>query len=133
MNMKRHTLHYLVLSCVMAVAQGAFAEPEPSGEKESEDKYLFHPDESKHTDFETDVDPLHEEALQGFDCMDQDEDGYLSEGELEGRDQCVKNAEERGLEASTRTALILDLMDADRDLRVSKREFNIWNEMRTQQ
>ena len=104
----------------------------PSGQK-SENQYLFHPDESKQTDFDTDVEPLHEESLQGFDCMDRDDDGYLSENELDARDECVNNAKERGLEASSRTALILDLMDADRDLRISKREFNIWNEMRSQQ
>jgi Ca2+-binding EF-hand superfamily protein len=101
--------------------------------EESVDQYLFHPDKSKQKDFDTDVNPLHEEALQGFDCMDKDGDGYLLKSELEAREQCVDNAKERGLEASSRTPVILDLMDADRDSRVSKREFNIWNEMRFQQ
>ncbi len=132
MNMKSQTLKYLVLCCAMASAQASFAEEGSSGE-DSDDQYLYQPDESRLPDFETEVEPLHEESLQGFDCMDRDGDGYLSEDELENRDECVSNAKERGLEASTRTALILDLMDADRDLRVSKREFNIWNEMKVQQ
>jgi hypothetical protein len=116
----------------MASAQASFAEEGATGE-DSDDQYLYQPDESKLTDFETDVVPLHEESLQGFDCMDRDDDGYLSENELENRAECVDNAKERELEASTRTSLILTLMDADRDLRVSKREFNIWNEMKVQQ
>ncbi len=132
MKMKSQTLKYLVLCCAMAGAQASFAEEGASGE-DSEDQYLYQPDESKLTDFETDVVPLHEESLQGFDCMDRDDDGYLSEDELENRAECVNNAKERELEASTSTALILTLMDADRDLRVSKREFNIWNEMKVQQ
>lgn len=132
MNIKYQSLKYLVLCCAIASAQASLADSASSGE-DSDDQYLFHPDESKQTDFETDVEPLHEESLQGFDCMDRDDDGYLSENELEARGECVNNAKERGLEASDRTALILDLMDADRDLRVSKREFNIWNEMKAQQ
>lgn len=132
MKMKCLTLKYLVMCCVMVSAPALYAEPTPSSEN-SDDKYLFHPDKSKQTDFDTDVQPLHEKSLQGFDCMDRDEDGYLSESELEARGECVVNAEERGLDASDRTSLVLDLMDADRDLRVSKREFNIWNEMRSQQ
>ena len=132
MKMKSQTLKYLVLCCAMASAQASFAEEGATGE-DSDDQYLYQPDESKLTDFETDVVPLHEESLQGFDCMDRDDDGYLSENELENRAECVNNAKERELEASTRTSLILTLMDADRDLRVSKREFNIWNEMKVQQ
>ena len=65
--------------------------------------------------------------------MDQDGNGYLTASELETRGECVENAEKRGLETSTRTSVVLGLMDADRDRRVSKREFNIWNEMRSQQ
>jgi hypothetical protein len=132
MKMKSQTLKYLVLCFAMASAQASFAEEGATGE-DSDDQYLYQPDESKLTDFETDVVPLHEESLQGFDCMDRDDDGYLSENELENRAECVDNAKERELEASTRTSLILTLMDADRDLRVSKREFNIWNEMKVQQ
>lgn len=132
MNMKYSPLTYLFLCCAMVSAQ-ALSEESTSAGEESDEQYLFHPDESKQTDFDTDVDPLHEESLQGFDCMDRDKDGYLSESELEARDECIDNADARGLEPSTRTALVLALMDADRDLRVSKREFNIWNEMRLQQ
>tara|TARA_R110001583_G_scaffold58364_1_gene174065 strand:+ start:12364 stop:12729 length:366 start_codon:yes stop_codon:yes gene_type:complete len=120
------------LCCAITTTQVSFADSASAGENPN-DKYLFHPDESKQTDFATDVNPIHEKSLQGFDCMDLDNNGYLSENELEKRDECVQNAELRGLESSTRTTLILDLMDADRDLRVSKREFNIWNEMRYQQ
>lgn len=132
MNIKRQTLKYLVLCCAITTTQVSFADSASAGDNPN-DKYLFHPDESKQTDFATDVNPIHEKSLQGFDCMDLDNNGYLSENELEKRDECVQNAELRGLESSTRTTLILDLMDADRDLRVSKREFNIWNEMRYQQ
>lgn len=132
MNIKCQSLKCLVACYLVVVAQVTFADSEPSSQN-SDDQYLFHPHKSQQTDFSTDVHPLHERSLQGFDCMDRDENGYLSENELENRDQCVQNAEERGLESSTRTALILDLMDADRDQRVSKREFNIWNEMRYQQ
>ncbi len=125
-------LKHLVICFALISVQAISAEPVDSGE-ESMDQYLFHPDKSKQTNFDTDVTPLHKESLQGFDCMDQDGDGYLLESELETREKCVDNAEKRGLEASSRTPLILDLMDADRDSRVSKREFNIWNEMRFQQ
>jgi hypothetical protein len=65
--------------------------------------------------------------------MDGDGDGYLTKNELEARGECVENAAKRGLAASRSTYHVLDLMDADRDRRVSKREFNIWNEMRSQQ
>jgi hypothetical protein len=99
---------------------------------ESVDQYLYHP-EHELKNFDTDVDPLHKGSLQGFDCMDQDNNGYLTEQEIERRADCVDNAEGRGMGPFKRTPVILDLMDADRDLRVSKREFNIWNEMRRQQ
>jgi len=125
-------LKYVLICSAMFSAQAFCAEPGPSG-KNPDDQYLFHPDKSKQTDFNTDVRPLHAESLQGFDCMDRDGDGYLSGNELEARGKCVEHAAKRGLATSRRTALVLDLMDADRDRRVSKREFNIWNEMRLQQ
>jgi hypothetical protein len=124
--------HLVIVFWALTSAQAMSAERMDSSE-ESVDQYLFHPDKSNQTNFDTDVTPLHKEALQGFDCMDRDGDGYLLKSELEAREQCVDNAKKRGLEASTRTPVILDLMDADRDSRVSKREFNIWNEMRFQQ
>jgi hypothetical protein len=98
---------------------------------ESVEQYLYHP-KHEQKNFETDVDPLHESSLQGFDCMDQDENGYLTEQEIDLRADCVDNAEDRGLGLSKRSVVILSLLDADRDLRVSKREFNIWNEMQRQ-
>lgn len=36
------------------------------------------------------------------------------------------------MDLETRTALVMVQMDADRDRKVSRREFNIWNEMQTQ-
>lgn len=64
--------------------------------------------------------------------MDQNGDGYLTIKELSRRNDCVEDASDRGLDSSTRTTLILDHLDADRDLKVRKREFSIWNEMQKQ-
>ncbi|MBE94826.1 hypothetical protein [Marinobacter sp.] len=125
-------LKYFVVCSALAIAPALWAESATS-DKNSDDQYLYHPDKSKQTDFNTDVQPLHKESLQGFDCMDRDGDGYLSMSELGARGECVENAAERGMATSRRTSLVFDLMDADRDRRVSKREFNIWNEMRLQQ
>lgn len=125
-------LRRLIIASALVSAQAWCAEPAAPGEN-SDEQYLFHPDESKQKNFDTDVEPLHESSLQGFNCMDRDGDGYLSNAELETRGECVDNAAKRGLETSKRTSMVLDLMDADRDRRVSKREFNIWNEMRAQQ
>ncbi|SER33510.1 MULTISPECIES: EF-hand domain-containing protein [Halopseudomonas] len=94
-------------------------------------QYLYHP-KHQQTNFDTDVTPLHPGSLQGFDCMDQNGDGYLTIKELSRRNDCVEDASDRGLDSSTRTTLILDHLDADRDLKVSKREFSIWNEMQKQ-
>ena len=93
----------------------------------------FKPSKVDELDFDTDVRPLHKSSLQGFDCMDSGHDGYLTMEELGHRGECVEHAQERGLDSHTRTALILAPIDADRDRRVSRREFNVWNEMKTQQ
>jgi hypothetical protein len=102
-------------------------------DKEEEEAVTFDPDSVEEDDFDTNVNPVHESALQGFDCMDNDGDGYLTMEELERRGECVEDAQARGMDSETRTALILTRMDADRDRKVSRREFNIWNEMQTQQ
>ncbi|MEX2473881.1 hypothetical protein [Marinobacter sp.] len=131
MTKLNQTLAALLVSCAMTSTAPAFANEESSAE-DPDEKYLYQP-KQKQPDFETEVDPIHDSSLQGFDCMDEDGDGYLTDKELEKRDDCVENPSERDLEPSTRTKLILDRLDADRDARVSKREFNIWNEMRRQQ
>ena len=101
-------------------------------DKEEEEAVTFTPSSVEPDDFDTDVDPLHEEALQGFNCMDKTGDGYLTMEELDHRGDCVENAVERGMDTETRTALILTRMDADRDRKVSRREFNIWSDMQIQ-
>ena len=132
MKTKAQVLKYFVICSVIVSAPVLGAESMPLN-KNSDDQYLFHPDKSKEIDFNTDVQPLHEESLQGFDCMDSDGDGDLTNNELEVRGKCIENAAKKGMETSRKTSVVLDLMDADRDRRVSKREFNIWNEIRSQQ
>ena len=120
---------------VLMVAFSACISAEETGllDKEEEEAVTFEPSTIQEDDFDTNVNPVHESALQGFNCMDKSGDGYLSLEELEGRGDCVERAEKRGMDSSTRTALVLTRMDADRDRQISRREFNIWNEMQTQQ
>ncbi|UZD67312.1 hypothetical protein [Marinobacter sp. AN1] len=124
------TLAVFFLGVAVVSQTPAFAS-EGSSTKDAEEQYLYHP-KHQQTNFDTDVTPLHPGSLQGFDCMDQNGDGYLTIKELSRRNDCVEDASDRGLESSTRTTLILDHLDADRDLKVSKREFSIWNEMQKQ-
>ncbi|WP_150912291.1 EF-hand domain-containing protein [Marinobacter halotolerans] len=130
MNRLNSVLATLIL-CSAATTSALTSADENNPTDESVEQYLYHPKHAQ-KNFDTDVDPLHESSLQGFDCMDQDKNGYLTEQEIDQRADCVDNAEERGMGRSKRAAVILDLLDADRDRRVSKREFNIWNEMQRQ-
>ncbi len=121
-----------LILCSAATSSALASADENNPTDESVEQYLYHP-KHEQKNFDTDVDPLHESSLQGFDCMDQDKNGYLTEQEINQRADCVDNAEDRGMGLSKRAPVIVDLLDADRDLRVSKREFNVWNEMQRQQ
>lgn len=122
----------LCLTTTIAFPLTVAAEETGLLDKEEEEAVTYEPQGVQEDDFDTNVNPVHESSLQGFDCMDEDSDGYLTMPELDRRDSCVENAAERGMDSETRTALVLTQMDADRDRRVSRREFNIWNEMQTQ-
>lgn len=126
-------LRYLFLMVAVAFPLSIAAEEAGLLDEAEEDAVTFEPSMVQQDDFDTNVNPVDESTLQGFDCMDEDGDGYLNMEELERRGECVQNAEERGLDTATRTALVLTRMDADRDRQVSRREFNIWNEMQAQQ
>lgn len=117
----------------VALPLGVVAEEAGVLDKEEEEAVTYQPRAVEEDDFDTNVNPVHEGALQGFDCMDKDDDGYLTMEELERRGECVDDASERGMDPETRTALILTRMDADRDRKISLREYNIWNEMQRQQ
>ncbi|WP_322003496.1 hypothetical protein [Marinobacter alexandrii] len=121
-----------LILCSAATSSALASADESNPTDESVEQYLYHP-KHEQKNFDADVDPLHENSLQGFDCMDQDKNGYLIEQEIKQRADCVDNAEDRGMGLSKRALVILDLLDADRDRRVSKREFNVWNEMQRQQ
>lgn len=133
--MSRIAFQTALLTLLLAVALPLSVVAEENGilDQEEQDAITYEPSTVQEDDFDTNVNPVNEEALQGFDCMDEDDDGYLTMEELERRGECVENAEQRGMDTETRTALILTRMDADRDRQISRREFNIWNEMQTQQ
>lgn len=126
-------LALVTLFTALAMPLPGAAEESGILDKEEEEAVTYEPSTIEEDDFDTNVTPVHEAALQGFDCMDKDDDGYLTMEELDNRGECVENAEERGMDPEIRTALVLTRMDADRDRRVSLREYNIWNEMQTQQ